>query len=141
MKRSVIICTYQAPRELDFALCALARQSLMPDEVMVADDGSDEGTQAVVEEWRSRVPFRLDHCWQVDRGYRKARIVNEAVRRSTGEHLLFLDGDSFPHPHWVADHAAAYRPDVLSAGAGSSWSLTFPAGSPVTMWPRASSTA
>ena len=110
MKRSVIICTYQAPRELDFALCALARQSLMPDEVMVADDGSDEGTQAVVEEWRSRVPFRLDHCWHVDRGYRKARIVNEAVRRSTGEHLLFLDGDSFPHPHWVADHAAAYRP-------------------------------
>ena len=45
--------------------------------------------------------------WQADKGFRKARIVNEAVRRSTGDHLIFLDGDSFPHRAWVADHLAS----------------------------------
>lgn len=116
MTCSVIICTYQAPRELDLALCALTRQTRLPEEVMVADDGSDVRTREVIEEWRARVPFRLDHCWQADIGYRKARIVNEAVRRSTGEHLLFLDGDSFPHPSWVEDHAGAYRPGRALCG-------------------------
>lgn len=107
MSVSVIISTYQAPRELDFALCAISRQSVMPDEVLVADDGSDEQTRLIVDRWMHELPCRLVHCWHADKGYRKARIVNEAVRRSTGSHLIFLDGDSFPHPHWVADHLGA----------------------------------
>ena len=116
MSVSVIICTYQAPRELDFALCAISRQSVMPDEVLVADDGSDEETRLLVNSWMDELPCRLIHCWQADKGYRKARIVNEAVRRSTGSHLIFLDGDSFPHLHWVADHLRAHAEGRILCG-------------------------
>jgi GT2 family glycosyltransferase len=104
---SVVVCTYEAPRELDLVLAALSRQSRPPDEVLVADDGSGTATQAVIEHWRGRLGAPLRHVRHADIGYRKARIVNEAVRRATGEHLLMLDGDSFPNRHWVADHIRA----------------------------------
>jgi len=113
---SVIICTYQAARELDLGLCGLSRQSVFPDEVLIADDGSDEQTRQLVERWQGELPCPLVHCWHIDKGYRKARIVNEAVRRSTGEQLIFLDGDSFPHPHWVADHVRAYADGRILCG-------------------------
>ena len=116
MSVSVIICTYQAPRELDFALCGISRQSVLPDEVLIADDGSGEQTKQVVERWQSELPCTLVHCWHVDKGYRKARIVNEAVRQSTGDQLIFLDGDSFPHPHWVADHVRAHADGRILCG-------------------------
>lgn len=107
MHASVIVCTYEQPRELGLALCALARQTVAPTEVLVADDGSGDATARVVEDWAERAPFEVQHVRQVDKGYRKSRIVNEAVRRSRGEHLIFLDGDSFPHRAWVGDHLAA----------------------------------
>jgi len=107
MRASVIVCTYEQPRELDLCLSALARQTVPPHEVLVADDGSGAETEAVVRAWAERAPFAVRHAHQTDKGYRKARIVNEAVRRSEGEHLIFIDGDSFPHRAWVGDHLAA----------------------------------
>lgn len=102
---SVIVCTYESPRELDLALAALSRQTRVPDEVLVADDGSGPATRALIDGWKAR-GMAVQHVRHEDVGYRKARIVNEAVRRSKGEHLLMLDGDSFPHPRWVEDHLA-----------------------------------
>lgn len=103
----MIVATYEAPRALELVLCALARQTRPADEVLIADDGSGEATRAVIEGWRERLGVPLVHVHQRDLGYRKARIVNEAVRRARGEHLIFLDGDSFPHREWVADHLRA----------------------------------
>lgn len=104
MKSSLIVCTYEAPRELDLVLAALSRQTRMPDEILIADDGSKSPTHDVVEHWRARMPCPLRRVHQADIGYRKARIVNEAVRNSIGDHLLMLDGDSFPHRAWIEDH-------------------------------------
>ncbi|MEM9379379.1 MAG: glycosyltransferase [Planctomycetota bacterium] len=107
LRASIVVCTYEQSRELDLALAAIARQSRLPDEVLIADDGSGDATAAVIDEWNARTPFPIHRVWQEDRGYRKSRIVNEAVRRAEGDHLIFLDGDSFPHPAWVEDHMAA----------------------------------
>jgi len=106
-RASVLIATYRQPRELDLTLAALHRQSEHPTEVLVADDGSAERTAEVIAHWSARSPYPIHHVWQVDNGYRKARIMNEAARRSTGDHLIFIDGDSFPHRRWVEDHMAA----------------------------------
>lgn len=105
MKASVVVCTYNAPRELDLVLCGLVRQTRAPDEILVADDGSTPETAQLLASWRSRLDIR--HVWHKDDGFRKMRIINEAVRRSTGDHLIFLDGDSIPHRSWVADHVQA----------------------------------
>ncbi len=116
MSVSVIICTYQSPRELDFALCGMSMQVVPPSEVLVADDGSGDETRDLIEYWQGELPFPLIHCWHVDKGFRKSRIVNEAVRRSSGDFLMFLDGDSFPHSHWVADFMSARSDRLVLCG-------------------------
>jgi len=103
---SVVVTTYNAPRALDLVLCGLVRQTRPPDEVLVADDGSTEQTARLIAAWKTELPT-LVHVRHEDRGYRKSRIANLAVRRSTGGHLLFLDGDAIPHSRWVADHERA----------------------------------
>ena len=106
MRTTVIVATYNEPRQLDLVLEGLVRQTLAPDEVFVADDGSDEETRELIQGWQARAPWPLHHAWHEDAGFRKW-ISNEAVRRSAGEWLLFLDGDAIPHSRWLADHIAA----------------------------------
>ncbi|MEM8712498.1 MAG: glycosyltransferase [Planctomycetota bacterium] len=101
---SVLISTYEQPRELELALVALARQSRHPLEVIVGDDGSGAETRDLIQRYKGMLPFPLHHVWQRDDGYRKARVMNEAARTARGEHLILLDGDSFPHRHWILDH-------------------------------------
>ena len=104
---SVLISTYNQPRELELGLASLCRQTTPPGEVLIGDDGSGDETGAVIDRWAARAPFPIHRVWQSDRGYRKARIMNEAARRARGSHFIFLDGDTFPHRAWVADHIAA----------------------------------
>ena len=114
MSCSVIVTTYNDPAKLALVLAGLARQSVQPREIIVADDGSLADTGDLVRDWAACMPWPLLHVWHEDRGFRKMRICNLAVLRSSGERLLFLDGDSIPHRRWVEDHEKAHsRADVL----------------------------
>ena len=106
MSATVIVCTYNAPRSLDLVLAGLARQSVLPCQVIVADDGSTEATAAVVRARASQSPFEVRHLWHPDKGVQKAGIVNAGMALAEGDNLLFLDGDMVPHLHFVRDHLA-----------------------------------
>jgi len=116
MRSSVVVSTYNNTRALDLVLCAMARQRHAPDEVMIADDGSTDETAALIESYSQRFKGRLHHVWQSDRGHRRGRVANEAVRRATGDYLIFLDGDSIPHSRWVADHMQGARDGLVLCG-------------------------
>jgi len=91
---TVVLATYERPEVLDLVLRVLAAQEGAPFEVIVADDGSGEEVAGVVERWRGR--FDLQHVWQPDEGFRKARALNLAA--------LAARGDSFSMP--TASHGA-----------------------------------
>jgi glycosyltransferase involved in cell wall biosynthesis len=76
----------------------------LPDEVLVADDGSAKETKTVFDRWRSAQKFRCEHVWQEHRGFRRAHILNQAIALARGDYLIFLDGDTIPHPRFIADH-------------------------------------
>lgn len=105
-KASIILATYQWPEALAMVLSGLVTQSERSFEVMIADDGSDERTEAVIESYRRRVPFAIHHFWQENKGFRKSRILNEAIRAAEGQTLIFLDGDCVPHREFVEQHIA-----------------------------------
>jgi glycosyltransferase involved in cell wall biosynthesis len=105
-KASIILATYQWPEALAMVMSALLTQSEQNFEVMIADDGSDERTKAVIERYRGRASFPIQHFWQENKGFRKSRILNEAIRAARGETLIFLDGDCVPHKEFVAQHIA-----------------------------------
>ena len=73
-----ILSTYEWPEALDVVLRSLAEQSDPDFDLVVADDGSGPGTQAVVERWRPAFGDRLDYVWQADEGFRLARVLISA---------------------------------------------------------------
>jgi len=109
MKTSLIVTTYNWKEALDLTLRSVARQVEMPDEVIVADDGSRADTGELVRAWAKRLPIPVLHVWQEDIGFRLSRSRNRAIAAASGEYLVIVDGDMALHPHFIADHKRAAR--------------------------------
>ena len=104
MKTSLIVTTYNSALMLRKVGESLLLQSRMPDEVVIADDGSDHETAEVVGECSRVFPFPVVHVWQEKRGFRAAKIRNEAIKKSSGEYIVLLDGDCVVNRHFISDH-------------------------------------
>lgn len=104
---SLIVTTYNWPQSLDLVLKSVARQRRMPDEIIVADDGSGEETARVVASWSNLLGVPLHHLWQENKGFRLARLRNLAIAAACGEYVILIDGDMVLDKHFVADHEQA----------------------------------
>lgn len=113
---TLILATYEMPRHLELVFAALERQSARDFEIMVCDDGSGPETRAIIDSFRERSGLHVKHLWQENKGFRKSRILNEAIRGSRGESLIFLDGDCVPHRHFVRDHLETQEAGRYLAG-------------------------
>lgn len=114
---SVIITTYNRPDMLLKVLEAFQCQTVAPDEVIVADDGSDSDTTTMLSGFRtSGFPFDLIHVWHEDRGFRAAEIRNKAILRSGGQYIISVDGDCIPDRHFIADHIKLAEPGCFFQG-------------------------
>jgi GT2 family glycosyltransferase len=118
MNITVIVPTYNRPQALRLCLLSLADQSMLPNEVMIADDGSGRETREMVFEMKMalRDLFPVKHVWQDDIGFRKPKILNETVRQSSGDYLIFVDGDCMTHKHFVRSHVECSSPDAILSG-------------------------
>ncbi len=107
---SAIIPTYNRRREVSLAIASALRQTLRLDEIVVIDDGSDDGTwedlQALAKETHSpRVIVRRQH----NAGPSAAR--NAGARLATGEFIAFLDSDDTWHEEKTARQLALFEAD------------------------------
>ena len=112
---SVIVSTYQSPEWLEKVLWGYMAQTHREFELLVADDGSSPETARLLDRFGDS-GFRLRHVWQPDRGFRKSRILNKAVRASRGGYLVFSDGDCIPRADFLAVHASLARKDRFLSG-------------------------
>lgn len=101
---SVIVTTWEREDALDAVLRSLAGQTDRDFEVIVADDGSGDGTARLVAAWQGKIGRSLKHVWQEHRGFRAAEIRNRAILASEGTYCVFLDGDCIARPDFVATH-------------------------------------
>ncbi len=102
---STILTTFNQPHTLRLVLLALARQSQLPDEVIIADDGSAPPTLDALRRLAPDLPFPLIHVFQPDQGFRAARSRNNAIHHSRSDLLTFLDQDTLPRADWLATYA------------------------------------
>lgn len=116
MTVSLIITTYNWPKALALVLQSAIEQSRLPDEIIVADDGSTEETAILVQQFTQASPVPVIHAWQEDEGFRAARSRNNAVAKSTGEYLIFVDGDTVLHKAFVADHLRFAERSTFTVG-------------------------
>ncbi len=110
MAARVAICaiTFQRPHGLAALLRGIAELKDPGDadvRVVIVDNDPAGSAAAVVEEWRSTVPWPIDHAVEPRRGIPFAR--NRAVELAAGRDVVFIDDDEVPDPAWLVELLAA----------------------------------
>lgn len=100
---TVIISVYKDTEALELILDSLLEQTRLPDQIIVSEDGDSAEMATYVSGIKNRFTNLL-HLTQSDEGWRKNRALNRAIIASTGEYLIFIDGDCVPYPQFVEEH-------------------------------------
>lgn len=101
MTISVIIPAYKAAKTIGRALASVAAQTLRPDEIIVVDDGSQDGTFKAAEAFNVHMNgIDLKVISQQNLGAGAAR--NRAIAEASGTWLAFLDADD----EWLPEKLA-----------------------------------
>jgi glycosyltransferase involved in cell wall biosynthesis len=97
---SVILPVYNGERFLAAALRSVLDQTLPPDEVIVVDDGSTDGSAEIAAQIKATSPVPIQLIQQGNQGPAAAR--NAGLQLATGSFIAFQDADDI----WAADKLA-----------------------------------
>ncbi len=115
MDIAVLISAYNNAPLLRRCLLALTVQTDPRFQIVIADDGSDESVRLLL----ARPEFRalaIEHHWQEDIGFRKARILNRALGAMQADYVILTDADCLPRNDFIAQHRAIARPGTFVSG-------------------------
>lgn len=104
MTASIVTTAYNWKEALELVLLSASRQTVLPVEVVVADDGSRPDTRELIDRMRPTLPFPVKHVWQEDKGFRLALAADRAFAQCTGDIVIKIDGDIIMERHFVEDH-------------------------------------
>jgi glycosyltransferase involved in cell wall biosynthesis len=115
---AVIVSTFERPGHLRLCLESIAAQHDVAHliEVIVTDDGSRDGTLAMVADFSARAAFRVACTSHPHDGFRLARCRNEGAAVASADMLLFTDGDCLLPPGTLASFLDAIRPRRIAGG-------------------------
>ena len=116
MKLSVIFSTYNSPDWMEKTLWGLHYQTYQDFEIVIADDGSDAETKARIEQFERDSGRKIIHVWQEDDGFQKTRILNKALLATTGEYIVFTDGDCVCRNDFLQVHVDNAQPGYFLSG-------------------------
>lgn len=127
MDITAIICTRNRAASLDRALQSAARLRIPTGlrwELLIIDNGSSDGTPAVVAAFADRLPVR--HVFEPEAGLSNAR--NRGVAEARGALICWTDDDVELDPEWLAAYndAALKFPDAAFFGGNITPSLEAP---------------
>ena len=101
---SLIISVYNKVDYLELVLAGLTRQSNKNFEIIIADDGSDEKMGRFIGAYKQTTSLPIRHIWHEDIGFRKNKILNDAMRCAASDYMIFIDGDCVPHKYFIDSH-------------------------------------
>ena len=86
-------------------LDSVMSQTVLPKEIIVADDGSQQETVDFVNDFTKSYPYiKIIHSWQEDKGFRLSMSRNRAISKAKGEYVIIIDGDLILDRYFVQDH-------------------------------------
>ncbi len=114
---SVLIATHNRRELLARCLAALAHQTLDPNrfEVIVADDGSSDGSAAMAEALERPYALRVLAPGKIGH----AATQNKALEAARAPVCLLIDDDVIAAPELLEAHLAAHREDPKIIGIGA----------------------
>ena len=101
---SVIISTYNAPKWLEKVLWGYSIQTYKNFEIVLADDGSKNSTKKLIDSFREKYPFHINHVWHEDNGFQKSKILNKAIVQCQSPYIIMSDGDCIPRKDFIEVH-------------------------------------
>lgn len=104
MTATLIITSFNWKEALELVLLSIKQQSLMPCEVIIADDGSRDDTRELIDRMVPEMPVPTRHLWHEDGGFRRSVILNKAIVQAKGDYCIQVDGDVILHPDFLRDH-------------------------------------
>jgi hypothetical protein len=105
---SVAMCTYNGVRFLPAQLDSIARQTHLPGELVIQDDGSNDGTPELIERFGRNAPFPVRFNVNPQRKG-PARNFEACLARCAGGVVILTDQDDIWLPDRVERTVAAYH--------------------------------
>lgn len=111
MRTSVVLCTYNGARFLGEQLDSLLRQSRPPDEIVIGDDASTDGTMELLEAFAARARERgiVVALSQHPRNLGYVANFDATLRRARGDLLFLCDQDDVWHAGKIARMAVEFE--------------------------------
>lgn len=114
---SLIISIYNQSKQLKAVLDTVANQTNKSFELIVADDGSTDNPEPIVNAFVAGHPdFKVKYISQGDDGFRKTILLNKAFKLAEGNYFILIDGDMLLHPKFIENHLRYSRPDKILCG-------------------------
>lgn len=114
MSISIIIAVYKDYDSLKVVLKSLCRQFYKEFEVIIAEDCQEKELEIFLREWSNKL--KIKHVYQEDKGFRKNKILNKAIKASRGDYFIFLDGDCMVHSDFVFEYSKKFKENNLLVG-------------------------
>ena len=114
MRVSIVMTVKNEATTLPELLDSLIGETRRPDEVIVVDGGSDDGTVEVLDRWHDRLPLRVISL----PGATIAEGRNAGLAAATGDIVAVTDGGVVLQPDWLERLVAPFEepdaPDVVA---------------------------
>lgn len=114
MKVSIIATVKDEGEALRPLLDSIIDQTHQPDEVVICDGGSADGTLPVLEEYRQWLPLRI----VVAPGSNISQGRNRAIAEATGDVIAATDAGVVLSPHWLEEIVAPFADESIQVVSG-----------------------
>lgn len=116
MRVAIVSAVHDEEKYISRMIESLLTQTRMPDEIVLVDDGSKDGTAKVVEQYASHYSV-IRFVRNANQGPAVSR--NIAWRAAQADIVIFTDGDCVPDRDWVEKLLKRFTSDTIAAVAGT----------------------
>ena len=113
MKVSLIIAVYKDIEALDLIIEALKLQTYKNFEVIIVEDNNSDKMKNYIS---TITDLDVKHTSQIDNGIQKMRSLNNGIIKSSGEYLIFIDGDCIPYTNFIESYITIAQEGHVSSG-------------------------
>lgn len=115
MRVAVTVGAYNEEKNIAHLIESLLKQTRLPDEIVICDDGSTDKTAEIIRSFAMKYP-QVKYIYQKNAGPAKAR--NNAWKSATADVCVFTDGDCVPEPNWIEEIIKPLSEERIGATAG-----------------------
>lgn len=118
MRVSVVVPVYNAKRTIERCLVSLINQNFNDYEIIIVDNGSNDGSFGLIEESiRAHPEEKIKLIREEKKGPSEAR--NRGIKDASGDIVAFTDSDCVADRDWLRDIVNAFDKEEIGAVAGN----------------------